>query len=389
MEIETRRRFVEIDSLRGLAALMVAIFHFDIYNSLTSNNIVLHSWLFVDFFFVLSGFIISYNYKNRLLGKDKFKRFIILRAGRLFPLHLSILLLFFLLEVAFFNFKKIGLLESYDAFSGGKVIVGLFYELGLMHALPFSIDTSWNSPSWSISVEFYVYIIFAFFIIFLKGRVGIFTKLCLLSLSFYVIYKSEVGIESSHEYALVRCIYGFFIGVFVEKVYMLLSKNKVIVSYLIATIVELIFLLGGLIYLYLASAKNIQLFAPIVFALFIVPFLFGLGGVSRFFRMRFFQFLGELSYSIYMVHAFVFLVINFLFKYLLSSYHERQGNLYIINYFDSNHFNILVGDIALLIALFVVLIFSVIVYNLIEKPGRSYARVIVGKYYPQSSEKKK
>lgn len=382
MEKEEKKRFSEIDSLRGLAATMVAIFHFDIYNSLTSQNIVMQSWLFVDFFFVLSGFIISYNYKNSFLNKNDFKRFIILRIGRLFPLHLFMLLLFIVLEIGFSYVKKMGFLSGYAVFSEGKMLVGLLYEFSMMHALPFSIDTSWNPPSWSISVELYVYLIFSVVVIFFGKKLNALVKLFLIALSFYLIFQSELGIESSHDFALARCIYGFFVGVFLSDLYDFFTGKENIFNYIFINIIELSFFLGMLSYLYFASTKNIQLFAPFVFALFVIPFLYGKGWVSQIFRMRFFQFLGELSYSIYMVHIFVFLVVNFLLKSFFQGYYDRLDNLYIINYFSDNYLNIMVGNVVLLLSLIVVLIFSLIVYSVIEKPGRSYARKVVREYYP-------
>ena len=52
-----------LESLRGIAAITVVLFHWEV-NSILNNNFTKNGWIMVDFFFVLSGFIIAYNYQN-------------------------------------------------------------------------------------------------------------------------------------------------------------------------------------------------------------------------------------------------------------------------------------------------------------------------------------
>ena len=55
-----------LESLRGIAAISVALFHFQTESFLTNNIFIRNSWLMVDFFFVLSGFVIAYNYQSKI-----------------------------------------------------------------------------------------------------------------------------------------------------------------------------------------------------------------------------------------------------------------------------------------------------------------------------------
>src|SRR5712671_6276278 len=87
-------RFVVLDSWRGIAACLVALFHLDAYSHLYGVPFLRNSWLFVDFFFVLSGFVIAANYQQRLLDGFGIGRFLLLRLGRLYPLHFTMLALF-------------------------------------------------------------------------------------------------------------------------------------------------------------------------------------------------------------------------------------------------------------------------------------------------------
>ena len=81
------KRITQLDGLRGIAAVMVLALHFPIIDSLiTGNFFVRQSWLFVDFFFVLSGFIIGTNYYSKINNWSLFKTYIIKRVARLLPL---------------------------------------------------------------------------------------------------------------------------------------------------------------------------------------------------------------------------------------------------------------------------------------------------------------
>src|ERR1035441_4440765 len=71
----SKPRLEALDSLRGISALMVVLYHSSFPNFVHDLPVVRSSYLFVDFFFVLSGFIMYYNYKS-LAGSREFGRFI-------------------------------------------------------------------------------------------------------------------------------------------------------------------------------------------------------------------------------------------------------------------------------------------------------------------------
>ena len=98
--------------LRGIAALLTVIFHVDLF--LGGGNVLLKSkdsflinrmYLMVDFFFVLSGFIMCHVYGKRFMAsvsKNEFKHFTIARFARVYPLHLFTL--FYCILLYFFSF---------------------------------------------------------------------------------------------------------------------------------------------------------------------------------------------------------------------------------------------------------------------------------------------
>jgi peptidoglycan/LPS O-acetylase OafA/YrhL len=80
-----RRHFEVLDGLRGLAALAVFLYH--LFQWIPRYNYLFaHAWLAVDFFFALSGFVIDYAYRERLLKGLGAGRFLLARAIRLYPM---------------------------------------------------------------------------------------------------------------------------------------------------------------------------------------------------------------------------------------------------------------------------------------------------------------
>ena len=110
-------RFEALDAWRGVCALLVAMFHLQAYSHIYDWSLVRHSFLFVDFFFVLSGFVIAGSYRAKLLGGFSIWHFMLLRFGRLYPLHLAILAIFIGIELLRFRFSGILGGESGDKFT--------------------------------------------------------------------------------------------------------------------------------------------------------------------------------------------------------------------------------------------------------------------------------
>ena len=160
-----------IDICRGIAAYCIVIFHYRIFYN---PNINLSSfernqqpfyyilspayefgWIAVQFFFTISGFIFYYLYlykiqNNKILWKD----FFILRFSRLYPFHfitlnfvLILYLIFTLNHLISFQFSEIN-------------IKHYFLNLLLVSSWGFENNASFNTPSWSISIEVLLYILF-------------------------------------------------------------------------------------------------------------------------------------------------------------------------------------------------------------------------------------
>ena len=161
--LESKPRYEILDGLRGVAALMVVIFHcFETYVPVFKTQIVNHGYLAVDFFFVLSGFVIGYAYDDRwdrMTTWGFFKR----RLTRLHPMVIAGTLvgaaLFFFAGAAFPETLKTPAWKFFLC-----LVMGLF-----ILPCPNSLDirgwgelNSFNGPQWTLTFEYIGNVLYAF-----------------------------------------------------------------------------------------------------------------------------------------------------------------------------------------------------------------------------------
>jgi peptidoglycan/LPS O-acetylase OafA/YrhL len=152
-------KIAEIQSLTGLRfilAMWVVLHHYRRILSDLSPGFESLDWITknggyaVPCFFILSGFIISYNYLNNFKKKD-YLSFIWRRFARLWPVHFVVIVLFFAM---FFLSEKIGVHVNSESFPLGK----LLFEI-LMVRTWFQPELLMNKPAWSIQCEWFAYLI--------------------------------------------------------------------------------------------------------------------------------------------------------------------------------------------------------------------------------------
>ena len=159
----SKPRYEILDGLRGVAAMMVIIFHcFETYIPVFGTQIVNHGYLAVDFFFVLSGFVIGYAYDDRwdkMTTWGFFKR----RLTRLHPMVIAGMLI----GAALFFFAGAAFPKTLEV-EGWKFALCLVMGL-LMLPCPNSLDirgwgefNSFNGPQWSLTFEYIGNILYAF-----------------------------------------------------------------------------------------------------------------------------------------------------------------------------------------------------------------------------------
>ena len=130
MKTAGHQRFEALDSLRGVCAILVVMFHMPVASHWRDWGLVQHAYLFVDYFFVLSGFVIAHAYANRLKSGRDAGRFMVRRFGRIWPLHLLMLGAFVLLELARLIFHFDGAVP----FTRDRSVEAIFSNLLLVQA---------------------------------------------------------------------------------------------------------------------------------------------------------------------------------------------------------------------------------------------------------------
>ncbi|NBO49857.1 MAG: acyltransferase, partial [Chitinophagia bacterium] len=207
-------RIKSLDGLRGILCILVVFHHYDakyIPPYFFENFIIRQADLLVDFFFIISGFVISYNYKH-IATIEEAKLFLKKRFFRLYPLLLYTTTLYFIFEIvsrnAFSSFIN-------KEINNTTIIKSYLDTLFLNNSTPL-LGSSWgiNRPTWSISAEFYSYVFFSIALIWITPKFrNIIMGLPLIAAAIILFYVSRNGKVSNAEYGYLRCLY-LFIGGF-------------------------------------------------------------------------------------------------------------------------------------------------------------------------------
>ncbi len=160
--LASKPRYEILDGLRGVAALIVVAFHlFETYSGGQASQILNHGYLAVDFFFVLSGFVIGYAYDdrwNRMSLKDFFKR----RLIRLHPM----VVMGSVIGALFFYFQAAAFPMIADV-AWWKVLLICLLACTILPAPPAWDIRGWgetsplNGPAWSLLYEYIANILYA------------------------------------------------------------------------------------------------------------------------------------------------------------------------------------------------------------------------------------
>lgn len=302
-------RFLVLDSWRGICALLVALFHFPTGSMISQSAFIGSSYLFVDFFFVLSGFVIASSYGNRLNQPEEVARFALVRFGRIYPLHLLMLAAF-----AAFELLRLALPQLHGTgaapFTGGFDLKSLLANLLLLQGVGFEDRLTWNAPSWSISAEFFAYLLFAGVVFIAGARAWVWFVAAAVTAPLFLLGFSTHHMDVSFDFGFIRCLYGFSLGALlawfqhdsIAGARQALARGGPRMTW---TVAEIVMVAVIVLFVSLAGDNDAGIAAPLVFALALFLFAHEGGWISALLRTPFMLTLGALSYSIYMVHLFV------------------------------------------------------------------------------------
>ena len=323
--------FSNLTPLRGIAALLTVIFHVGLMaGPLAFNTQVLNRmYLMVDFFFVLSGFIMCHVYGELFSGEvtmPAFKKFTIARFARVYPLHLITLLYTIILfsVTAKLGIPKVPVLQVEN--SGYSI----FTNLLLLQSMNLHHWFSWVHASWSISTEWWAYMVFPFLVkpfskLSSAGKIAL-TLVCFggyLFITFIIIpivpFPAEIpfvkispaslSVNVGYQFGFIRCLCGFVLGMMMYQGFKADWGKKMLgngYAFLLAV-------LGLFISMHFGLPDAITIgFLPFV----LLSAAYGSPSINKLFLAKPLQKLGDWSFSIYLVHQPLLFTIGSIVAYL-------------------------------------------------------------------------
>jgi peptidoglycan/LPS O-acetylase OafA/YrhL len=305
-------QLASLTPLRGIAALWVVIFHFCWYFPAVHperyTGAVYKGYLAVDLFFVLSGFVITHVYKEgfarRVTGQG-YLDFLKARVARIYPLHITVLLLF-VATATVERAASYALRGSFEPIPllGERSIGGFFANVVMLQGL-WARELSWNDPSWSISLEFLAYLLFplSFPVLWRAGpaaKAGL-GGLLLVALGWLAYRTGGYFNQWNGAYAILRCLPEFLAGMLLYSGY-----QGGIFACVLATdgaLAAVLLLLAVLLHL---GAPDIAIIP--LFPLLILAAVRNTGRFSPLLNSPPLVWLGDISYSLYLLHWFVLFV---------------------------------------------------------------------------------
>jgi peptidoglycan/LPS O-acetylase OafA/YrhL len=346
----------QLTGLRGLAAWWIVFFHFREALPLPTDSLfyrlTAQGHLAVDFFFILSGFIIFINYGKSFehFSKEALFEFLVKRLARIYPLHLFVLLLFLINPLAISTSSTAGIVGERYAPVDFLASLFLIQTWGGFNAL------SWNIPAWSISAEMGAYLIFPLLVAAINRlRPSLLPQLVaigLLCIGVALLFKvngySSLG-DGISQIGLARCIMEFSIGAALGNFF--LQNTADLVRYKLPL---LVFVLGFSLLAYVYPVPDYA-FWPATFAALVLFFSIPSDWANSLLGKGALFYLGEISYSTYLIHYFI----KDWVKFLSTDASWVQFIVYLILVFAC----------------------SVILYRTVEVPGRKgLARLLLRRY---------
>lgn len=339
-----------LTSLRIAAALWVLVYHFRDHLGLDVDRlgIVAKGYLGVDLFFILSGFILSHVYLGRVEEKRfNYGSFLWARLSRIYPVHLVTLAA----TVAIWLVAmKLG--ARFDPVAFDPLV--LPQHLLLIHAWGTTPSVQWNFPSWSISAEWFAYLIFplaALLVLALRrlAWLAVALSLGLFFVMFWSVESNGLPLSEVTRLGIIRIVPAFLFGAALYQ----LGRTVVlprIAALLGASLAVLWIVVGSS--LHWSDAAIWPAFGLLIFSLAEASKTNPrgvLGSVAL-------VYLGEVSYSVYMAH----LPVDIAYFHALDRIAPNLSGA---------------AAWAAWVGVFVAtLIASVALYHLVERPARNWMR---------------
>lgn len=308
--LESKNHYKILDGLRGVAAIMVVTFHvFETYSGGRLTQIMNHGYLAVDFFFLLSGFVVAYAYDDRwgeMTQWDFYKR----RLIRLQPM----VIMGSIIGAALFYFQGSEMFSLVNQTPVWKMLLVMLVGFTLIPLLPSMDIRGWqemhplNGPAWSLFFEYVANILYALILHKLPQKLlFVFVLISAYLLIDYTVTGPTGDViggwsvdKTQLRIGLVRLLYPFLAGLLLCRAGKLIHiKGAFWVSSLLIIIILSVPRIGGAEHLWMNGLY--ESFAIILVFPLIVSI--GAGGtLTGKYSSKICKFLGDISYPIYITH---------------------------------------------------------------------------------------
>lgn len=310
LSLTTKPHYPILDGLRGVASVIVVAFHlFEAHSTSHFDQILNHGYLAVDFFFVLSGFVVGYAYDDRW-GKMSVGGFFKRRLIRLQPM----VLIGMVFGAICFYFQDSVLWPAIHTIPVWKMLLVMLIGFTLI-PLPISMDIrGWqemhplNGPGWSLFFEYIANLMYGLFIRKLsKTGLSILVAIAGIALIQLAVTNSSGDIiggwslePSQLRVGFTRLMYPFFAGLLLSRLGKLTHiKNAFLWCSVLITIVLCFPRIGGSTQLW---ANGLYDSLSVIFMFPLIVYLGASGEVKGVLVTRLCKFFGDISYPIYITH---------------------------------------------------------------------------------------
>lgn len=323
-----------------------------------------YGYLGVNFFFILSGFVLAYTYFSKIAEEDfSVKDFMLKRVFRIVPLHYLTMLIVIPLVIQ--TATTHGVFDLHDA---KQFTIRLVAHITLLQsfipAIPYYF--SFNNPSWSISAEMFFYILFPAIIAYILKK-GLLKSYRNYLIGLVIVFILMTTIKNFHDLhwlfyinPVIR-IFDFMFGIFIFCFYGVI-KNSGIITATKASILQVTSVLLFAVFIlciekvYHVYSYSLYFYVPM--SLVVFSFAFEEGILSKLTASKPMVILGEASFSFYLTQD------------LVSRYMNWNGNRVqlVATYFNNNY--VLYACLQLMLAIVVALI----VHKVFEMPANNYLK---------------
>ena len=336
----------KLEALRGIFAVLIILAHSPFHLTGKEFQTSLNAYLIVDCFFILSGWTMSLGYQEKISNGMGLIKYLYVRLARFYPVHIFMIILWSIYCFIYWpdEYLTINIVDKY--------LNGFFLNTLLLQNF-INYSPKINYPAWTVSAEFFMYIIFFLSTKYIDKKHSILFPL-IISIIFYsyLFYLPGVSINGAESIGFYRCIAGFYLGVSLYR-----FGDKYDLSKISGNLIEI----SIVVILYFSIMFGDQFTFAIIISLLMFLLLVivctnkNSGIIGWFFERKIFLFLGAISYSIYINHM---LVIK-----LLSPYFVLNGGVYYA------------AQVNIIFIIFTLLL-SMLTFYLIEKPCRKKSKYL-------------